>query len=47
MIVEPPMSAVPVLDSLSLHVDAILDAALAAEAPSPALPEEPLEEGAA
>ncbi len=47
MIVEPGMSAVPLLDSLSLHVDAILDAAMAAEPSSPDLPEEPLEEGAA
>jgi len=48
MLVEQPLSAVPLLDSLSLHVDALLDAALAADAPSSDLPEEPpLEEGAA
>lgn len=43
MIVGPEQSAVPLLDSLSLHVDALLDAALAV-----GTPEEPaLEEGAA
>lgn len=48
MIVEPALSAVPLLDSLALHVDALLDAALASDAPSSLLPEEPpLEEGAA
>lgn len=43
MIVGPEQSAVPLLDSLSLHVGALLDAALAV-----GTPEEPaLEEGAA
>ena len=48
MIVEPALSTVPLLDSLSLHVDALLDAALGGDATSSVPSEEPpLEEGAA
>ncbi len=45
MIVTPDLSPVPLLDSLSIHVDALLDAALTT-APSPAAAET-LKEGAA
>ena len=47
MIVQPELSAVPLLDSLALHVDALLDAALAPGAPSSLPDNTPLEEGAA
>jgi aspartate racemase len=47
MIVEADLSPVPLLDSLSLHVDAILDAAMTAPQPSDSPEEPPLEEGAA
>jgi aspartate racemase len=50
MIVTPDMSAVPLLDSLSIHVDALLDAAMGESSdptdPSPAA-REPQKEGAA
>lgn len=55
MILGPEQSSVPLLDSLAIHVEALLDAALGQSAPPPSDPSDPsdrssqpaLEEGAA